>query len=120
MTSALQKYRDSLTPEQEQTLLENARAARDENIALREANAHNIKTEYLDEPHWAALASQAKLRMPHKNEPTSSSHIRKYLRKLGVDIEVFNDHYTSIKHFLANNPRWSAYATAGIVLELAQ
>jgi hypothetical protein len=53
-----------------------------------------------------------------QDEGVSVKILRKYLKKAGVEVEKFNEHYTSMKYFVENNPTWSAYAAAGIILEL--
>ena len=118
MTDKLKAYRDSLTQEQKDNLLVQAKAARLAKAAEREANAHLLKTEYLDSNNWATLASKYKIRMPNKLDPTTSKLIRKYMKKLTLDLSVFNEHYNSMTYFISNNPRWSALATVGLLLEL--
>jgi uncharacterized protein (DUF2132 family) len=120
MTDKLKAYRDSLTQDQKDLLLLQAKAAKKAKAELRDSNAHLIKTEYMDSAHWATLASKLGVRMPHQNEATSVKIVRKYLKRTGVSTEKFNEHYTSMKYFVENNSRWSAYATAGIILELAE
>lgn len=120
MNDKLKAYRDSLTDEQKAQLLVDAQAARKAKAAERDANAHLLKTEYLDSNHWATLASKYKIRMPHQNEKASVKVIRKYLKKAAVDVETFNEHYTGMKYFVENNPRWTAYAVAGLVLEIKE
>lgn len=114
----LKAYRDSLTQEQKDNLLAQAKAARLAKAAEREANAHLLKTEYLDSNNWATLASKYKIRMPHQNEKASVKGIRKYLKKARIDVQAWNDAYTSMSHFVDNNPRWTAYAVAGLILEM--
>jgi len=120
MTDKLKAYRDSLTPEQKKHLLEMAKAARLSKAAERDANAHLLKTEYLDSNNWATLASKYKIRMPHMNEKASVKVIRKYLKKAGVSVDNWNDSYTSMNYFVDNNPRWTAYAVAGLILEMKE
>lgn len=114
----LKAYRDSLSQEDKDNLLKLAQAARKAKAEQREANAHLLKTEYMDENHWRELASQYKIRMPHINDKATSSVIRKYLKKANVSVDMFNEHYTGMKYFLENNPKWSAFAVAGIIMEM--
>lgn len=119
MNTKFKEYQQSLTPEQRILLLDKAREARAVKATLREANKHLIKAEYLDIGYWASLASDKSVRMPNKDDATSVSVVRKYLKKCGVSIDTFNEHYTGTSYFVKNNPKWSAYATAGIILELS-
>lgn len=118
MTDKLKAYRDSLSQEQKDALLKQAQAARIANIAERDANAHLLKTEYLDSNHWSSLASKYKIRLPHKNEKASAKSIRKYLKKADVSIDKWNESYTSVSYFLENNPKWTALACAGLIMEM--
>lgn len=123
MTTGINKliaYRASLTQEQKDNLLVEARMAAKHKRELREANKHLVRTEYLDAGHWSNLASKYGVRMPHQDDATSVKVLRKYLKRCNVSVETFNEHYTSMTYFVKNNPRWSAYATAGIILELKE
>lgn len=120
MTDKLKAYRDSLSQEQKAALLKQAQAARIANIAERDANAHLLKTEYLDEPLWHSLASEYKIRMPHRNEKASAKSIRKYLKKADVSIDKWNESYTSVSYFLENNPKWTALGVAGLIMEMKE
>ena len=118
MTDKLKAYRDSLTQEQKSALLLSAQAARLAKAIDRDANAHLLKTEYLDSTHWTTLASKYKIRMPHQNEKASVKGIRKYLKKAGVDVQEWNDAYTSVGYFVEKNPTWTLYAAVGLILEM--
>jgi hypothetical protein len=56
--------------------------------------------------------------MPNAEEGVTAACIRKYLRLVNISVEKFNEHYTSTTYFVKNNPTWSKYAAAGLVLEL--
>lgn len=116
----LKAYRDSLTDEQKEANLHKAQAARILNAQLRQANKHLIKTSYLDSYYWSTLASKYNIRMPSGEEAASPQCIRKYLTKANVSFDVFNEHFTSIGYFLENNPLYSKYAVAGLILELKE
>lgn len=120
MNEKLRAYRDSLTQEQKDALLAKAHAARKAKAAQREANKSLIKTHYLDAGHWADLATKHKIRMPSNLEPVKASVIVKYLKRAGLSIDVWDEHYTSTKYFCKHNPLWSCYAAAGLVLELKE
>jgi hypothetical protein len=79
-----------------------------------------MKLDYLDASHWAYLASSLGIRMPNIADKTTTGLITKYIRKLNLSREVFDEHYTSASFFIKNNPKWSAYATVGLLCELKQ
>lgn len=108
----------TLTPEQRAESLVKAQAARVQKAINRANNIHNIKLDYLDASHWASLASSFGIRMPNNADKTTTSVITKYLKKLNIPREVFDEHYTSASFFIKNNPKWSAYATVGLLCEL--
>lgn len=116
----LKKYRDSLTPEQKAENIVRMQAARVLKTEKIQANKHNVKREYLDSNHWATLASRYAIRMPSNDEAVSVPILRKYIIKSGIGTEKFNEHYTGMTYFVKHNPKWSAYAAAGIILELKE
>ena len=118
MIDKLKQYRESLSLEDWAAIREKGKASIAAKALLRDSIAHLIKTSYLDEGHWAMLASKHKLRMPNMNEKATPNLLRKYLRKTGVSVDTWNEHYSGIGKFLASNPLWNAYASAGLVLEL--
>lgn len=111
---------DSITSEQREEYLAKAREARAAKAAYKEATKHLLKQNYLDKGHWAALASEYGVRMPSNDEAVDVSCIRKYLKKCGIEVEVWNQHYTSMKYFVQNNPTWTKYAVAGLILEMKE
>lgn len=120
MSNALAEYRASLTPEQIAANLASAAVARAKAKEVREANKLTLKMEYLDSNHWSDLATKHKVRMPLSGLPTTPALISKYLKRCDVPIEVWDEHYTSRKFFVKWNPRWSAQATVGLILELKE
>ena len=111
-------YITNMSPEQRTEALAKARLAREAASAQRTLNESTLKMNYLDNSHWASLATKYKIRMPYSNDKASPAIIRKYLKKAGLSVDTWNDSYTSMKYFCENNPLWSAYAVAGLVLEL--
>lgn len=108
------------TKEETAELLAKAYAAKVAKAIFRQENKHNIKTDYLDNGYWGDLASKYKIRMPSTLDAVSTTILRKYLKRCGVSVEVFNEHYTSMAYFVKRNPKWNAYAAAGLILELRQ
>lgn len=111
---------NEMTPEQRAEALAKAQQARAEQTAYNKANEHKYKLEYADSNHWAELASKHKVRMPVYNIPCSKKGMRKMLGKVGVPVDTFNEHYTSIGYFIENNPRWTLAAFTGLILELKE
>jgi hypothetical protein len=107
-----------LTTEQRAAALEKAKLVREENKLQRERNKETLKMSYLDSNNWATLASLYKIRMPLDGLPASVPVIRKYLKKAELSVDTWNEHYTSMKYFVQNNPKWTAQAVVGLILEL--
>jgi hypothetical protein len=116
--NALAQYRASQTPEQIAQRLVEARQTAHDNRAFREANKHLYKTEYLDSNNWQSLATKHFVRMPNQDEPVTTKSLRKYLKRCNVSVETFNEHYTSMAYFVKNNSTWTAFAGAGLILEI--
>lgn len=114
----MQAYRASLTQDQKDAQLSLAKAGREAKRIERAANVHLLKTDYLDATHWAALGSKYNIRMPRQDEKASIKTIRKYLKRAGLTSDSWNEHYTSAEYFVENNPMFTAYAVAGLVLEM--
>lgn len=114
----IKAYRLSLTQAQKDALLASAQASKAAKRIEREANKHLLKLSYMDETHWASLGSKYNIRMPRQDEKASVKTIRKYLKKAGIDYKEWNACYTSADYFVENNPTWTAYAVAGLVLEM--
>lgn len=120
MSTKLQEYQASLTDEQRAEMLAKAAVARAAAKAQREANKLTLKMDYLDSNHWADLASKYKIRMPMQGVAASKPIIRKYLKLCGITQETWDEHYTSREYFLRNNIGWTAYAVAGLILEMKE
>jgi hypothetical protein len=112
-----------LTPEQMALVRQKAYEARQRKLELKEATKHLLKTHYLDKPHWAELASKYVdriKRMPSTEEAVDVHTIRKYLKRCGIEVETWNEHYTNMKFFVEKNPTWTKYAAVGLILELKE
>jgi len=118
--NALANYQASLTDEQRAEMLAKAAVARAAAKAQREANKLILKMGYLDSNHWADLASKYKIRMPMQGVAASKPVIRKYLKLCGIAQTTWDEHYTSREYFLKNNVGWTAYAVAGLILEMKE
>lgn len=109
----------TLTPEAREAARVKGIAARAAASATRIANRASLKLNYKDEAHWDDLARKHGVtRMPMKDAAVDTTCIRKWCNRLDIPMEVFAAYYTSAAHFVKNNPTWTQYATAGILLEL--
>lgn len=108
------------TDEQRAINIAKAHQARKDKAAFREANKHLLKTSYLDSNYWASLASKHSIRMPSNEDKATASVINKYLKLTGVPMEAFKERYTSSSYFLKNNPLWTSYSVAGLILEIKE
>lgn len=108
----------NFTPEERAANLEKARISRQKAREEREANKHLLKLEYLDKGHWERLASHYSVRMPSNEEAVDIKTLRKYIKRVGISQDLWNDHYTSFKYFITNHPTWTKYAAVGLMLEL--
>ena len=113
-------YISNMTAKERENALKKAYEARLLKKEQRELNKELLKTEYLDYTYWESLGSKYNIRMPSKLDKVTSSVISKYLKKADVSVETFNEHYTSKAYFCKNNPLWTAYAVAGLILELKE
>lgn len=110
---------DHLTPEMRAAALAKARESRLAKAAARVGNPLGLKLEYADEAHWDELARKHGVkRMPSKEDQVDATMIRAWINKLGLTFEQFNEAFTGVKEFVKNNPKWTKYATAGVMLEL--
>lgn len=111
-------YLSTLSSEQREELRLKGLEVKAQKAIDRANNIHNLKLDYLDHSHWASLASSFGIRMPNIADKTTTGVITKYLKKLSIPRELFDEHYTSASYFIKNNSKWSAYATVGLLCEL--
>ena len=110
----------TMTPEYREQMLELANIARAKKRADREANIHNLKLEWLDDPYWAGLASKYNVRMPNAADKVTAGLITKYLKRVNIPREDFVAHLTGFSYFTKNNPTVGAYAMVGHLLEIRE
>lgn len=109
----------SMSPEQRKAAQEKGRQARLAKAAARVGNPLGLKLEYADANHWDELARKHNIkRMPSKEDQVDASMLRSWIGKLGLTFEEFNERFTGVKYFVDNNPKWTKYAAAGVMLEL--
>lgn len=110
-----------ITEAQRAELLEKARIAREERKALFQSQAHLLKNDFMDKPHWRRLCSKYGVRMPADYVPgTELRLVRKAMRKAGVSPEKVREAFGDLKALQRDNPDWPAYALIGLVLELVE
>lgn len=111
-----------LTDAERTELLESARKAREERKALFQSQAHLLKQDFADKPHWRRLASSHGVRMPADYVPgTELRLVRKAMRKAGVTPDAVREAFGGdVKKLQRENPTWPAFALIGLILELAE
>jgi hypothetical protein len=109
-----------MSPEQRAINLADAHKASVAKAAFNKENEHKYKLDYMDSKHWQELGSKYNIRMPTHNEPASIKIIKKYLRKAKVETTVWNETLCSMTEWLEYNPTWTAYAVAGLILEMKE
>lgn len=110
----------NMTQEEREISLAKAREARKIKQKERENNIHNLKDDYLDCNYWRDLASEYGVRMPNMYDPPSVKIFNRIRKKLDISLEEWNNSYTSFNYFCKHNPRYSMFAMAGLLLELAK
>lgn len=99
---------------------EQRQAVKDKRSADQDYAKEHLKTEYMDESYWRDAASKYGLRLPGWWIPSSEvKYIRRACKKLNVDINDFTDStgFSNLNQLAANNPRFTALAMVGLVLE---
>lgn len=106
-----------LNEEDRQRFLAAARQKAAEKREAWKAQAHLLIPKFLDEPHWARLASKFGIRMPPAYIPAIDGlrYARKAIKKTGIDFVALNGF--GLKAWCLNNPQWPAYALVGLILE---
>lgn len=106
----------NMTKEQRAENLEKARKAREE----KQKAGENLKQDWLDEPHWRALASKYSVRLPASYIPNKEvKYLKRVAAKLEIDIKEYLESCgcTTIKKLVGLNPDWPAYAEVSMMLE---
>lgn len=96
------------------------RAKTAETVRLKQEWAKaNLRDDYADKLHWSSLASKYKITLPRWYEPaTELKHIRKAMRKVGIEYKVYNDSLGfQYKEIGESNSDMPAYASVGLFLE---
>lgn len=111
----------NMSQEERERVLAMARQTKLDKAAARVGNPLGLKLSYADEGHWDDLARKHGIkRMPSKEDQVDTAVVRKFMHKLDISNEVFQEHFTSVKYFVEKNPKWTKYAAAGVLLELKE
>lgn len=92
-------------------------------IAAQEYARQHLKTEYMDQNYWAETASKYGLRLPGWWIPSSEvKYIRRACKKLSIDVAQFVEStgFSNLAQLAENNPRFTAVALVGLVLEFKE
>lgn len=78
-----------------------------------------LRTEFAEGLHWAELAKKRGIRLPLWRMPITSGGMRKYLKKLGVEVEQYLEYNNekNLREFAKRNPEWPLRAWVGLLLE---
>lgn len=107
----------SMSKEDRELLLEKARQSRDEKRKWAE---ENLRMQYADETHWEGLAREKGVKLPQKHIPnTELKYMKRMIKSLGVDLKGYLEDCgcTTLKQLVKMNPKWSARAECGLLLE---
>lgn len=99
---------------------EQRQQAKEKRISDQEYARQNYKTEYADEKYWRDAASKYNLRLPGWwLAGKEVKYMRRACKKVGVEISDFIDStgFINLNQLVANNPRFTALALVGLVLE---
>lgn len=92
-------------------------------VADQEYAKEHLKTEYMDENYWRETASKYGLRLPGWWIPSSEvKYIRRACKKLDIDVAQFVEStgFSNLSQLAENNPRFTAVAMVGLVLEFKE
>lgn len=106
----------NITSEERLEMQQKSKASRE----AKKLAAQNLKTDWLDLPHWRELASQANIRLPIQYAPASElKHLRKALKRLSIDPAKWCEvqGYKTLKGFANDNPEANAVLEVGLLLE---
>lgn len=95
---------------------------RKENRELNEKNSHLYKIEYLDLSFWQSLASKYRVRMPSSIAPCTITGMKKYLKRLDIDVQQLYIHagISKLQQLIDMNPKLSLLGFVGNILELKE
>jgi hypothetical protein len=88
-------------------------------VARQARKASNLRTDFLDEPHWVDLAREAGFRLPVWGTPCTPGAMTRWLKRCGLSVAWYREAtgFTSLRQHITANPRWPLRAWAGLCLE---
>jgi len=105
----------SMNAEERLISQQKAQASRDAKKVYAEKN---LKLIYVDEPYWAAKASELNIRLPQKHD-IGAKGIRKVAKNLGVDIKEFLETTgcSNLNELVTLNPTWNSRSLGALIME---
>jgi hypothetical protein len=96
-----------------------AKAAEARKSQIRTPVSEILRQHYADEGHWLDLARARNLFMPPFATPCTLRGMRRWMRKLGLNIEWFRmwTGFGQLEEWITSNPTYSLRAWAGLLLE---
>jgi hypothetical protein len=94
--------------------------AKQQRLIDQEFARNNLKINYVDQPHWTALASKYNCKLPGWWYPMSDvKYMRRVAKKNGVNMDDFLETtgFSSLKEFAFANSNMTAVAGVGFLLE---
>ena len=94
--------------------------AKQQRLVDQEYARNNLKTSYIDQPHWVTLASKYNCKLPMWWKPSSDvKYIRRVAKKANFDLNVFVESTgcSNIKEYADLNSNWSVLGLVGTLLE---
>lgn len=92
-------------------------------IADQDFAKEHLNTCYADEQFWREKASEFSIRLPMWWKPASDTkYVRRACKKLNIEVSDFVEStgFSNLNQFVQNNPRWTALAMVGLVIEFKE
>ena len=94
--------------------------AKQQRLVDQEYARNNLKIDYIDQPHWVALASKYNCKLPGWWYPSSDvKYLRRVAKKANFDLNVFVESTgcSNIKEYADLNSNWTVLGLVGTLLE---
>lgn len=78
-----------------------------------------LRVDFTEDLRWIELARDQKIRLPLWRMPITTGGMRKYLKKLDIQVEDYlsDNNEKTLRHFGNMNPDWPLRAWVGLQLE---
>ena len=86
---------------------------------MKARKALNLRTDFLDDPHWQDLAREAGFRLPVWSTPCTPGTMTRWLKRCGLSVAWYREAtgFDSLRQHINANPRWPLRAWVGLCLE---